>query len=170
VTALAVARRGFAGFPRAHEARFDQPEVGAAVRAFEEVFQRNLKDSPVFQSQLGLKGPAYGRWDDFSDEERQRQDALNRQELERLRSEFRYDQLSDKMKVSYRIFEEQQETSIRNFKWRWHGYTFQTQANPATSLVTFMQNVHGIASVADADLSQRRLRRSLSANDLVPPT
>jgi uncharacterized protein (DUF885 family) len=124
---------------------------------FEEVFQRNLKDSPVFQSQLGMKGPDYGKWNDFSDQEAQRQDALTRRDLERLRTEFDYAKLSDRMKVSYRIFEEQQETSIRNFKWRFHGYSFQTQSNPATSLVTFMQNVHGVASVADAEAYISRL-------------
>jgi uncharacterized protein (DUF885 family) len=118
---------------------------------FAEVFQRNLKDSPIFQSQLGMKGTDYGKWNDFSDREAQRQDALNRKDLERLRAEFDYAGLSDRMKVSYRIFEEQQETAIRNFKWRFHGYSFQTQSNPATSLVTFLQNVHGVASAADAE-------------------
>lgn len=124
---------------------------------FEEVFQRNLKDSPIFQSQLGMKGPDYGKWNDFSDQEAQRQDALNRKDLERLRAEFDYAKLSDRMKVSYRIFEEQQETAIRNFKWRFHGYSFQTQSNPATSLVTFMQNVHSVDSVADAEAYISRL-------------
>lgn len=124
---------------------------------FEEVFQRNLKDSPIFQSQLGMKGPDYGKWNDFSDAEAQRQDALTRKDLERLRAEFDYAKLSDKMKVSYRIFEEQQETSIRNFKWRFHGYSFQTQSNPATSLVTFMQNIHGVETVADAEAYVSRL-------------
>jgi uncharacterized protein (DUF885 family) len=143
----------------AQQAAATQPATEDARIAafFEEVFQRNLKDSPVFQSQLGMKGPDYGKWNDFSDQEAQRQDALTRGDLERLRSEFNYAKLSDKMKVSYRIFEEQQETSIRNFKWRFHGYSFQTQSNPATSLVTFMQNVHGIDSVADAEAYVSRL-------------
>jgi uncharacterized protein (DUF885 family) len=124
---------------------------------FEEVYQRNLKDSPTFQSQLGMKGPDYGKWDDFSDQEAQRQDALERSDLERLRSDFDYAKLSDRMKVSYRIFEEQQETSIRNFKWRFHGYSFQTMSNPATTLVTFLQNIHAIETVADAEAYISRL-------------
>jgi uncharacterized protein (DUF885 family) len=124
---------------------------------FEEVYQRNLKDSPTFQSQLGMKGPDYGKWNDFSDQEAQRQDALERSDLERLRSDFDYAKLSDRMKVSYRIFEEQQETSIRNFKWRFHGYSFQTMSNPATTLVTFLQNIHAIETVADAEAYISRL-------------
>lgn len=146
-----------AGAQQAADAAQPATEDARLAAFFEEVFQRNLKDSPVFQSYLGMKGPDYGKWDDFSDQEAQRRDKLNQQDLERLRSEFKYDQLSDRLKVSYRIFEEQQVTSIRNFKWRWHGYSFQTQSNPATSLVTFMQNVHGIDSVADAEAYIARL-------------
>lgn len=124
---------------------------------FEEVFQRNLKSSPIFQSQLGIKGPDYGTWDDFSDEERLRRDSLNRQDLERLRTEFSYDQLSGKMQVSYRIFEEQQETALRDFPWRFHNYSFHTQSNPATQFVSFMQNIHLVNSVADAEAYISRL-------------
>jgi uncharacterized protein (DUF885 family) len=124
---------------------------------FEEVFQRGLKDSPMFQSQLGMKGPDYGKWNDFSDEEAQRQNELTRKDLERLRSEYAYDRLSDKMKVSYRIFAEQQEASLRNFPWRFHGYAFQTQFNPATFPVTFLQNIHSVDSVADVEAYISRL-------------
>ena len=43
-----------------------------------------------------MKGPDYGKWDDFSDQEAQRHDTLTRGDLERLRSEFEYAQLSDR--------------------------------------------------------------------------
>ena len=124
---------------------------------FEDVFQRNLKDSPIFQAQLGMKGPDYGKWNDFSDEEAQRQDTLNRQDLERLHSEFKYDALSEAMKVSYRIFELQTQSSIDVFPWRFHGYAFQTQTNPVTALMTFMQNIHSVDSVEDAEAYISRL-------------
>ncbi len=154
ILGLAAAAAGAKETPAAAQAATEDARLAAF---FEEVFQRGLKDSPIFQSYLGMKGPDYGKWDDFTDQERQRQDALTREDLERLRSEYDYGKLSDKMKVSYRIFEEQQETSIRNFKWRFHGYSFQTQSNPATTLVTFMQNVHGIETVADAEAYISRL-------------
>jgi len=154
---IMVLASGIAAAQQAAPAAQAATEDERIAAFFEEVFQRNLKDSPIFQSQLGMKGPDYGKWNDFSDQEAQRQDALTRGDLARLRSEFDYAKLSDKMKVSYRIFEEQQETSIRGFKWRFHGYSFQTQSNPATSLVTFMQNVHGVASVADAEAYISRL-------------
>jgi len=133
------------------------PEDARLAAFFEEVFQRNLKSSPIFQSQLGIRGPDYGKWDDFSDEERRRRDNLNRQDLERLRTGFSYDKLSGRMQVSYRIFEEQQETALRDFPWRFHAYSFHTQSNPATELVSFMQNIHLVDSVADAEAYISRL-------------
>jgi uncharacterized protein (DUF885 family) len=124
---------------------------------FEEVFQRNLKDSPILQAYLGMKGPDYGKWNDFSDEEAQRQDGLNRQDLQRLRSEFDYARLSEPMKISYRIFEVQTQSSIDNFPWRFHSYSFQTQSNPIGQSASFMQNIHSVDSVADAEAYVSRL-------------
>ncbi len=159
-TACGLVMTLLAGAPAlAQDAPAAQPATEDARLAafFEETFQRGLKDSPIFQSQLGMKGPSYGKWDDFSDAEAQRQNALTRGDLERLRSEFKYGQLSQPMQVSYRIFEAQQEASIRNFPWRFHGYSFQTQFNPATFPVTFLQNVHRIDSVEDAEAYIARL-------------
>ena len=124
---------------------------------FEEVFQRNVKDSPMLQSQLGMKGPDYGRWGDFSDAEAFRQNELVRQDLARLRSDFDYAKLTDGSKVSYRIFEFLQERALRNFPWRFHNYAFSTMQNPVTQLVTFMQNIHRVDDVADAEAYISRL-------------
>ncbi len=124
---------------------------------FEEVFQRNLKDSPIFQSQLGIKGPDYGKWGDLSDAEAIRQNELTKQDLARLRAEFRYDALSESMKISYRIFEYLQDRTLRIFTWRFHNYAFSTQTNPITSFATFMQNIHRIDDVPDAEAYISRL-------------
>ena len=105
----------FAGTPTlAQEAAVAAPAMEDAQLAafFEEVFQRGLKDRPMFQSQLGMKGPDYGKWNDFSDAEAERQNALTRQDLARLRAEFAYDRLSEAMQVSYRIFEAQHPCAI----------------------------------------------------------
>ncbi|MGH8130717.1 MAG: DUF885 domain-containing protein [Steroidobacteraceae bacterium] len=138
----------------AAKAATEDARIGAF---FEEVFQRNLKDSPIFQAQLGMKGPDYGKWNDFSDAEAIRQNDLTRKDLNRLRSDFRYDALSEPMKASYRIFELQQETALKNFPWRFHSYAFQTQSNPVTALVTFMQNIHRVDDASDAEAYVSRL-------------
>jgi uncharacterized protein (DUF885 family) len=124
---------------------------------FEEVFQRNLKDSPLLQSQLGMKGPDYGKWDDFSDAEAIRRNQLVADDLRRLRAEFDVAKLSEQSRVSYRIFEFLQERSLRNFPWRFHNYRFTTMQNPVTQLATFMQNVHRVDDVSDTEAYVSRL-------------
>jgi uncharacterized protein (DUF885 family) len=124
---------------------------------FEEVFQRNLKDSPLLQSQLGMKGPDYGKWDDFSDAEAIRRSQLVADDLRRLRAEFDVAKLSEQSRVSYRIFEFLQERSLRNFPWRFHNYRFTTMQNPVTQLATFLQNVHRVDEVSDAEAYVSRL-------------
>ena len=106
-----------------------QTEDQRLMAFFDEVFQRNLKDSPTFQSQLGMKGPDYGKWGDFSDTEATRQNDLTKQDLARLRADFKYDALTDSAKVSYRIFEFLQDRTLRGFPWRFHNYAFSTQNN-----------------------------------------
>jgi uncharacterized protein (DUF885 family) len=152
------------GFAVALLARAEAPAPAPATEDarlaafFEEVFQRNLKDSPVFQAQLGMKGPDYGKWGDFSDREANRQNELNKNDLVRLRSEFKYDALSSGMKVSFRIFELQQQTAVEIFPWRFHNYAFSTTANPATQFATFMQNIHRVDDVSDAEAYVSRLK------------
>lgn len=128
-----------------------QTEDQRLAAFFEEIFQRNLKNSPIFQSQLGMKGPDYGKWDDFSDTEAQRQNEETKADLQRLRAEFDVGKLSEQSKVSYRIFEYLQERQLRNFPWRFHGYAFSTQNNPVTFPATFLQNIHRVDDVADAE-------------------
>lgn len=134
-----------------------QTEDQRLMTFFEDVFQRNLKDSPTFQSQLGIKGPDYGKWGDLSDTEAQRQNELTKQDLARLKSEFNYDALTEQRKISYRIFEYLQERTLRNFPWRFHNYAFSTQNNPVTGFATFMQNIHQVDDVSDAEAYISRL-------------
>ena len=124
---------------------------------FEEVFQRNVKDSPILQSQLGMKGPDYGKWGDFSDAEATRQNGLVKEDLRRLRAEFDVAKLSEQSRVSYRIFEFLQERALRNYPWRFHNYAFTTMQNPVTQLATFLQNVHRVDDTSDAEAYVSRL-------------
>lgn len=128
----------------------EQTEDARLAAFFEEIFQRNLKNSPLFQSQLGVKGPDYGKWDDFSDAEAQRQNAETASDLARLRAEFDFAKLTEQSRTSYRIFEYLQERALRNFPWRFHGYAFSTQQNPVTFPATFLQNIHRVDDVSDA--------------------
>ncbi|MEZ5892287.1 MAG: DUF885 domain-containing protein [Parvularculaceae bacterium] len=147
----------FAQDAAAAETEAAQTEDERLAAFFEAIFQRNISESPIFQSQLGMKGPDYGKWDDFSDAEQVRQNERTKNDLERLRTEFDVSKLSEQSKVSYRIFEYLQERALRNFPWRFHGYQFSTQNNPSTFPATFLQNVHRIDTVSDAEAYVSRI-------------
>lgn len=144
--------------PAAGQAAAAQRSEDARLAAFfEAIFQRNLKDSPLLQTQIGMKGPDYGKWNDFSDAEAQRQNELVKQDLAKLRADFDVGKLSEQSKISYRIFEYLQDRALRNFRWRFHGYAFSTQNSPMTFPATFLQNNHRVDNLADAEAYVSRI-------------
>ena len=134
-----------------------QTEDERLTAFFNEIFQRNLANSPIFQAQLGMKTERYGEWDDFSDTEVVRQHEERVADLARLRTEFDYDKLTEQSQVSYRIFEFLQERAIAGHQYRFHGYAFSTMNNPITFPVTFMQNIHRVDNLSDAEAYISRL-------------
>ena len=117
---------------------------------FDEIFERDVNASPMFQAYQGLKTEDYGRWDDFSDEYAQAQNQQTAADLERLHTEFDYDQLSESAKMSYQIFEYNQQRDLRNFEWRFHNYAISPMNDIASNLPTFLQNIHKIETREDA--------------------
>lgn len=118
---------------------------------FEEIFERDVSQSPEFQAYLGRKTEDYGRWDDYSDEYAQTQNQQTAADLERLRAEFDYESLSETSKMSYRVFEYNQQRSLRNFEWRHHNYAISPMNDIASNLPTFLQNIHKIENRKDAE-------------------
>ena len=118
---------------------------------FDELFERNVSQNPQFQAYLGRKTEDYGRWNDYSDTFAQFENQQAAADLERLRTEFDYEALSESAKVSYRIFEYNQERDLRNFEWRFHNYAISPMNDIASSLPTFLQNIHKIESRQDAE-------------------
>jgi len=118
---------------------------------FEEIFERDVSQSPEFQAYLGRKTEDYGRWDDYSDEYARTINQQARADLEHLRGEFDYSALSETSKMSYRIFEYNQQRSLRNFEWRHHNYAVSQMDDISSNLPTFLQNIHKIETRQDAE-------------------
>ncbi len=118
---------------------------------FDALFERDVSQNPEFQAYLGRKTEDYGRWDDYSDEYAQTQNLQTVTDLERLHTEFDYDALSETSKMSYRIFEYNQQRSLRNFKWRFHNYAVSPMNDISSNLPTFLQNIHKIETSKDAE-------------------
>jgi len=125
---------------------------------FEEVFDRNVSQSPEFQAILGIRTGDYGRWNDYSDDFAQMQNGQAVADLERLHSEFDFDALSEDSKLSYRIFEYRQQRSLDNFKWRFHNYAISQMDDISSDLPTFLKNVHRVDSREDAEAYIARLK------------
>ena len=154
-----------AAFAQQTEAEAPQSEDARLAAFFDEIFKRNVAESPMFQAQLGMKTADYGRWDDFSDAEARRQNERTKRDLARLRAEFDYEKLSEQQRISYRIFEYLQERALRNFEWRHHGYAFSTMGNPITQPATFLQNIHRIDTASDAEAYISRIKGLEKAAD-----
>ena len=149
---------------------------------FDEIFERNLSQSPEFQAYLGRKTEDYGRWNDRSDEFAQFENRQSAADLKRLHETFDYAALNETSKMSYRIFEYNQQRSLRNFNWRHHGYAISQMNDISSDLPTFLQNIHKIESKKDAEDYISRLAgveavmqqlveqlRQSEANGVIPP-
>ena len=125
---------------------------------FDELFERDVAQSPVFQAQLGRKTEDYDKWDDYSETWRLFERDQAEADLARLRSDFDVDALSEQSRLSYRIFEYNRERDLRNFSWRHHQYAVSQMRNVASSVPTFMQNQHKVESARDAEDYIERLK------------
>lgn len=135
-----------------------QQEDRRLAEFFDEVFERNVSESPELQSYLGRKTADYGKWDDYSEAFAIRQNAETAADLERLHNDFDYSALSDSSKISYKIFEYNQQRALRNFKWRKHNYAVTQMNDIAADLPTFLQNIHRIDNPGDAEAYISRIR------------
>ena len=116
----------------------EQTEDARLAAFFEEVFERQLAQSPQFQSQLGIRGDDYGRLDDYSDAFAKMQNEQRAADLRRLREEFDFDALSDSSKVSYLLFEYSAEQDLKDFPWRRHQFLVNQMRDISGNLATFM--------------------------------
>lgn len=123
---------------------------------FEEVFERNLERSPMFQTRLGIK-KNYDKWDDISDERAQEDIELVKQDLARLKT-FAPDKLNKETQISYQIFEHKQRTSLEQFAWRFHDYPVNQMFGLHADIPAFLINYHHVSSEQDAKAYISRLR------------
>ncbi|CAK9039303.1 DUF885 domain-containing protein [Durusdinium trenchii] len=117
---------------------------------FDEVFERELAFSPIFEAQLGRKTENYGKWDDASEASAAAENGRRASDLARLESEFDYTALSPEAKISYDIFVYDTEQSMRNFEFRGNQYVAHHTDSYALYLPVVLQNLHGIETASDA--------------------
>ena len=130
----------------------------ARLTAFvDAAFEEQIARSPQTLTALGRKDQ-YDRLNDYTDAHRQEGLALAQRQLAELRAQFDPAALSPAGRLSYRLFEEEVEQDVANFRWRWHGFPASTNGSPMGSIPVFLINQHRVDSVADAEAYVARLR------------
>lgn len=115
----------------------------------EEQFQEDLADSPMLQTQMGLKTD-YGKWDDFSHIKLAEDLKKYKRRLSYLKDEVDEEALDEEANLSYRLYRQDLENKIDDYKYRFYDYPINQMRGQHTGLPAFLINMHRIDSVADA--------------------
>lgn len=121
----------------------------------EAAFNRAVDRSPGFQAFLGIKKDI-DKWNDTSEAYAQENHEIDQQNLVKL-AEINYDALDERAQLSYNLFKQETERSIREYKYRDHTYPVNTMFGAHTQMPTFLMNFHRVDSVEDAEAFVTRL-------------
>jgi len=124
---------------------------------FEKEFQKEIEESPMMQTQMGMKTD-YGKWDDFSN-------LKFAEDLEQARKRLEYLENVDKAalnaetELSYELFKRQVKNEIEDYDYRFYNYPVNQMHGYHAELPAFLINMHRIDSVPDAEAYISRIVR-----------
>lgn len=130
----------------------------AALLVFlDAAFDERLALSPEAQTQLGLK-TGYDRLDDYTSAAAAREQALAERQLKDMRARFKPEQLSERGRISYGLFEYEVERGRQALQFRKLRFPVTTNGSPAGDIPVLLINNHKVDTVADAQAYIARLR------------
>lgn len=132
---------------------------------FQKKFEEGLEREPMSYTYLGQK-KYYDQLGDFTYEYAKKGVALDKKTLAELKN-FKYEALSEKNKLNYRIFKDQLEKSIESEKYFFHHYYLNQMFGMHSHLPTFMMNMHRIDNKKDAKDYISRVSKFKKAFDQV---
>ena len=118
---------------------------------FEEIFERDIANSPDLQTYLGLKTERQGEWTDISDAYNKARNQESKQDLVRLQTEFDYNKLSADSQLSYDIFNFELKQQIEDGNFYRHFYVVDQFQGQFTEPLSLLQNNHNIDTHKDAE-------------------
>ena len=118
------------------------------LRWMDDVFERNLSDSPEFLSYLGRKD-RQGELDDISDAQIDKEIYLAQEDLEALGS-FDTSKLDSQHLISLRLLKRQLERKIEFDRFRYYSYPVNQMHGMQSGMPSFMINMHKIDNKEDA--------------------
>lgn len=123
---------------------------------FEEEFQKDLEDSPMLQTRLGIKTD-YGSWDDYSHLRHAEDLEEAKRRLNFLENSINPDALREQDLLSYRLYKQNLEEEIEDYDYRFYNYPVNQMFGVHAELPAFLINMHKIDSVSDARAYLERL-------------
>ncbi|RED50558.1 DUF885 domain-containing protein [Seonamhaeicola aphaedonensis] len=136
---------------------------------------------PEFQTRLGIKKD-YGKLNDISPEMDERNLEIKKNELVWLTDSVNVDALSKDALLSYKLFKQNLENYINDYKYRLYNYPVNQMFGAQSQKPAFLINMHRIDSVYDAEAYISRLNgfnkyfsqlleniKTREANGIVPP-
>ncbi|HEX8516944.1 MAG TPA: DUF885 domain-containing protein [Bacteroidia bacterium] len=132
-------------------------ESSKANAFFDRVFDREVERDPVKAALLGIK-KNYGEWTDQSEEHARKEIEIAKANLDSLK-QFDINALDEQTKISYRLFENDLEQKVNNFKWHLHDYPVNQMGGTHVDMATFLINVHSVSDKSDAEAYVSRLSK-----------
>ncbi|SDL08322.1 Uncharacterized conserved protein, DUF885 familyt [Salinimicrobium catena] len=116
---------------------------------FEKEFQKDLNESPMLQTRLGIKKD-YGSWDDFSHLKYAEDLKKAKKRLAYLKDSINQAALDEDAALSYRLYKQQLENEIEDYRFRFYDYPVNQMHGIHAELPAFLINMHKIESESDA--------------------
>lgn len=123
---------------------------------FEEQFQKEVNESPMLQTRLGIKKD-YGQWDDFSTEKYVEDLNQAKERLDYI-DDINPENLNEEVRLSYQLYRQQLENEIEDYKYRFYSYPVNQMFGYHSQLPAFLINMHSIDSISDAEAYISRLQ------------
>ncbi|MDT0645986.1 DUF885 domain-containing protein [Zunongwangia sp. F260] len=147
---------------------------------FDEQFQKEVAESPMLQTRLGIKED-YGKWDNFSTEK-------YAEDLNQAKTRLDYiddidpANLNEDVRLSYALYRQGLENEIEDYNYRFYDYPVNQMFGYHSQLPAFLINMHSIDSISDAEAYISRLKgfpeafkeiieglRIREQNQIIPP-
>lgn len=125
---------------------------------FEREFQKDLDESPMLQTRLGLKKD-YGSWDDFSHLKYAEDLKKAKERLAFLNDSVNENALDEDAALSYTLYKQQLEDEIADYDFRFYDYPINQMHGLQDEIPAFLINMHKVDSKSDAEAYISRLNK-----------
>jgi len=132
-------------------------ESNKVIAFFQKSFDESVANSPEFQTRLGIKKD-YGKLNDNSPEFAEKELEKSKNELVWLTDSVDTGALSKPVLLSYKLFKQNIENNIEDYKFRLHNYPVNQMFGAQSRKPAFLINMHRIDNIPDAEAYISRLK------------